>query len=178
MVSGLSMPVGLKNGTDGGIQIALDAMVSARSPHGFLGIDHHGRTAVIFTEGNEYGHLVLRGGNDGPNFSSSSVADAQERLLAVGLPSQILIDCSHANCEKDHAKMHIAFRDVVEQRAGGNIGVAGCMLESNLSAGNQKLNDDISSLKYGVSITDPCIDWEETESLLDWAYDALGSADG
>ena len=178
MVSGLSMPVGLKNGTDGGIQIALDAMVSARSPHGFLGIDHHGRTAVIFTEGNAYGHLVLRGGNGGPNFGPGSVAEAQERLVAAGLPTQLLVDCSHANCDKDHTRMHIAFRDVVGQRVAGNTGVAGCMLESNLLAGNQKLNADITGLRYGVSITDQCIGWDETEELLEWAHDALGSASG
>ncbi len=175
MASGLSMPVGFQNGTDGSTQISVDAMVSARSPHGFLGIDHEGRTAIIQTAGNAYGHLVLRGGNDGPNFGATYVAEAQEKLEGAGLPSQLLVDCSHGNCSKDHTKMHIAFRDVVQQRVGGNAGVIGSMLESNLHAGNQKLDGDVSGLKYGVSITDPCIDWEETDSLLSWAYEALGT---
>ena len=178
IASGLSMPVGFKNGTDGGAQIAVDAMVTARSPHGFLGIDHSGRTCVINTNGNTYVHLVLRGGDGGPNFASRHVARAQERLIAAGVPSQLLVDCSHANCDKDHTKMHIAFRDVVGQRAAGNAAIIGCMLESNLFPGNQKLNGTASGLKYGVSITDPCIDWEETESLLSWAYDALGGTAG
>jgi 3-deoxy-7-phosphoheptulonate synthase len=178
MASALSMPVGFKNGTDGGTQISVDAMMSARSPHGFLGIDHEGRTAIIHTAGNAYGHLVLRGGNDGPNFGATYVAEAQEKLEGAGLPSQLLVDCSHGNCSKDHTKMHIAFRDVVQQRVDGNAGVIGSMLESNLHAGNQKLDGDVSGLKYGVSITDPCIDWEETDSLLSWAYDALGESAG
>jgi 3-deoxy-7-phosphoheptulonate synthase len=178
MASGLSMPVGFKNGTDGGAQIAVDAMVTARSPHGFLGIDHDGRICVINTTGNSFVHLVLRGGDGGPNFAARSVAQAQERLAAAGLPSQLLVDCSHANCGKDHTKMNIAFRDVVGQRAAGNAGIIGCMLESNLFAGSQKLYGTASGLKYGVSITDPCIDWEETELLLSWAYDALGSTAG
>ena len=178
MASGLSMPVGFKNGTDGGTQIAVDATVSARSPHGFLGIDHQGRTAVIHTKGNAYGHLVLRGGNGGPNFDATSVAGGQKQLAAAELPPQLLVDCSHANCGKDHTKMHIALRDVVEQRVAGNTGIIGCMLESNLFAGNQKPDGNVSGLRYGVSITDPCIDWEETESLLNWAYDALGSTAG
>ena len=178
MASGLSMPVGLKNGTDGGTQISVDAILSARSPQGFLGIDQDGRTAMIQTEGNPYGHLVLRGGNDGPNFGATHVTAAQEKLESAGLPSQLLVDCSHGNCGKDLTKMHIAFRDVVSQRAAGNTGLVGSMLESNLHAGNQKLDGDVAGLKYGVSITDPCIDWEETDSLLSWAYDALGPSTG
>ena len=178
MASGLSMPVGFKNGTDGSTQISVDAMVSARAPHGFLGIDSDGRTAVIHTEGNAYSHLVLRGGNDGPNFERSHVGDAQRKLEEAGLPSQLLVDCSHGNCNKDHTKMHIAFRDVVGQRAKGNAGLIGSMLESNLNAGSQKLDGEVSGLKYGVSITDPCIDWEETDALLSWAYDELGASNG
>jgi 3-deoxy-7-phosphoheptulonate synthase len=178
MASGLSMPVGFKNGTDGSTQISVDAMVSARAPHGFLGIDSDGRTAVIHTEGNAYSHLVLRGGNDGPNFERPHVVDAQRKLEEAGLPSQLLVDCSHGNCNKDHTKMHIAFRDVVAQRAKGNAGLIGSMLESNLNAGSQKLDGDVSGLKYGVSITDPCIDWEETDALLSWAYEELGASNG
>ena len=173
LASGLSMPVGFKNGTKGTTQIAVDAMVSARSPHGFLGIDHSGRSSVIHTTGNPYAHLVLRGGSAGPNFDAGSIAHAQSELSAASLPARLLVDCSHANCGKNHTRMHIAFRDVVEQRAAGNSGILGCMLESNLAAGSQKLNGNASSLKYGVSVTDPCIDWEETESLLTWAYESL-----
>ena len=182
MASGLSMPVGFKNGTDGSPRIAVDAMVSARARHSFLGIDQSGHTSIIHTAGNPYGHLVLRGANDGvndgPNFDPISVAGAQKQLTAGGVPSQLLIDCSHGNCDKDHTKMHIAFNSVVDQRVGGNTGVIGAMLESNIGPGSQKINGDMSKLKYGVSITDPCIGWEETAELLNWAYGRLGENGG
>ena len=173
MASGLSMPVGFKNGTDGNVKIAVDAMVSSRAKHGFLGIDENGRTSVIHTAGNPYGHLVLRGANSGPNFDPASVADAQSKLKDGSVPSQLLIDCSHGNCSKDHTKMHVAFEDAVSQRVAGNIGIIGTMLESNIKPGSQKADSDISKLKYGVSITDPCIGWEETEHLLLQAYKLL-----
>lgn len=174
MASGLSMPVGFKNGTNGSTSIAVDAMVSARAQHGFLGIDENGRTSVVHTAGNQYGHLVLRGANDGPNFDAVSVAAAQQELESGGVPSQLLIDCSHGNCSKDHTKMHVAFESVVEQRAAGNTGVIGAMLESYIKPGSQKINGDLSKMEYGVSITDQCIGWEETSKLLTWAYDRLG----
>ena len=175
MASGLSMPVGLKNGTDGNAQVAVDAMGSVRSPHGFLGLDHEGRAAIIRTTGNPDGHLVLRGGNSGPNFGAVAIAAAKKQLKAAGVRSQILVDCSHGNSSKDHTKQAAAFKDVMEQRIAGNTDIIGCMLESNINPENQKLGDDPSQLKYGVSITDACIGWEETEELLSWAYDAVAN---
>jgi 3-deoxy-7-phosphoheptulonate synthase len=173
MASGLSMPVGFKNGTDGNAQIAVDAMLSARSPHGFLGLDHQGRTALVRTTGNPDGHLVLRGGNQGPNFGSHSVAEARARLEKAGVRSQIMVDCSHGNSNKDHTQQGVAFKDVVAQKASGDQDIIGVMLESNLNEGNQKLCENPADLMYGVSITDACIGWAETESLLRWAYDAV-----
>ncbi|MDP7579322.1 MAG: 3-deoxy-7-phosphoheptulonate synthase [SAR202 cluster bacterium] len=173
MGSGLSMPVGFKNGTDGNIQIAIDAMITSRASHGFLGIDLDGHASVIQTKGNQYGHLVLRGSNDGPNYDSQSVNVAQRRLSSAGVPSTLLVDCSHGNCNKDHTKMNVAFQDVVKQRASGNSRLIGCMLESNINSGSQKLNGGPDGLQYGVSITDPCIGWKETEELFHWAHDFL-----
>ena len=176
MASGLSMPVGFKNGTDGNAQIAVDAMVSARSPHGFLGLDHQGRTALIRTTGNPDGHIVLRGGNSGPNFGAVTIDQAQKQLKAAGVRSQLLVDCSHGNSSKDHTKQAKAFKDVVEQRVEGNTDIIGCMVESNLAPGKQDLGDDPSQLNYGVSITDACIGWEETEELLTWTHAKVGKA--
>ena len=166
MASGLSMPVGFKNSTDGNIQIAVDAMLSSREPHAFLGIDGDGRTCTVLTNGNPHPHIVLRGGNAGPNYEASYVGEVYERLEAGGLARQVLVDCSHANSGKDHRRQSIAFRDVLAQRAGGDAGIIGLMLESHLFEGNQKLGDDPSSLRYGVSITDACIGWDETVELL------------
>ena len=176
MASGLSMPVAFKNGTDGNAQIAVDAMVSARSRQGFLGLDHEGRTALVRTTGNPDGHLVLRGGNGGPNFGPDAIAHAKKQLQASGVRSQLLVDCSHGNSNKDHSKQAGAFKDVVEQRLAGNTDIIGCMLESNLAPGRQDICDDLSQLKYGTSITDACIGWDETEELLTWTYDQVGNA--
>ena len=174
MASGLSMPVGFKNSTDGSTQVAVDAMISARAPHGFLGIDRYGQTCIINTTGNAYGHLVLRGGNGGPNYGKDAVAEAHTQLTAADVRSQLLVDCSHGNSNKDYTRESIALRDVVGQRAAGNADIIGCMLESNLHPGNQALDGDSSKLKYGISITDACIGWEETEELLTWAHKELG----
>ncbi|PKB72052.1 MAG: 3-deoxy-7-phosphoheptulonate synthase [SAR202 cluster bacterium Io17-Chloro-G6] len=174
MASGLSMPVGFKNATNGDAQIAVDAMVSARSPQGFLGVDHDGLTALVRTTGNPDGHIVLRGGNGGPNFGAEAIAQAKKQLHAAGVRSQLLVDCSHGNSNKDHAKQGTALKDVVEQRVAGNTDIIGCMVESNLSPGNQKLGDDPSQLQYGLSITDACIGWDETQELLTWTYDKMG----
>jgi 3-deoxy-7-phosphoheptulonate synthase len=176
MASGLSMPVGFKNGTGGSVQLAVDAVVAAQATHGFLGIDMNGRASAVQTKGNPHTHTVLRGGSMGTNYDAASVEDAQQRLESAGLPPRLLVDCSHANCAKDYTKMRVAFIDVVEQRAAGNDGLVGCMLESNINPGNQKLNGGAEDLEYGVSITDPCIGWDETEELISWAYDRLGSA--
>ncbi|MCH8186475.1 MAG: 3-deoxy-7-phosphoheptulonate synthase, partial [Chloroflexi bacterium] len=171
MASGLSMPVGFKNGTDGNAQVAVDAMVSARSPQGFLGLDHEGRTAIVRTTGNPDGHLVLRGGSTGPNFGADAVAKAQTQLAAAGVRSQLLVDCSHGNSNKDHTMQARAFKEVVKQRVSGNAQIIGCMVESNINPGSQKMGADPSDLKYGVSITDACIGWEETVELLTWAHE-------
>ncbi len=174
MASGLSMPVGFKNGTDGNPQTAVDAMVSAQSPHSFLGIDHFGQTAVVNTTGNPDGHIVLRGGRSGPNFAEEFVSEAQGLLKDAGVRLELLVDCSHGNSNKDHNLQQVAFRDVVSQRASGNDHVIGCMLESNINPGAQKLNGDRDSLEYGVSVTDACISWDETADLLRWAGDQVG----
>ena len=162
--------MGFKNGTDGDPQTAIDAMVAAKSAQGFLGLDHQGRTAIIRTTGNPDGHLVLRGGNSGPNFGADAIAQAQTQLRAGGVRSRLLVDCSHGNSYKEHHRQADAFKDVVNQRIQGNHEIIGCMLESNLYSGKQPLEDDLSQLKYGVSITDACIGWEETEELLNWLH--------
>ena len=166
MASGLSMPVGFKNSTEGNIQIAVDAMLSSREPHAFLGIDGDGRTCTVLTNGNPHGHMVLRGGADGPNFGADHVRAVYGLLDAGGLPRQVLIDCSHANSNKDHTLQSIAFHDVLAQRAAGDMGVIGLMVESHLNAGKQSLGSDPGGLSYGVSITDACIGWDETAELL------------
>ena len=173
MASGLSMPVGFKNGTDGNSQIAIDAMKTARAPHAFLGIDRQGRTCIVNTNGNPYGHLILRGGSGGPNYTEASVRDVQAKLESAGLPPRIMVDCSHANSEKDHNRQPVAFRDVVRQRRAGNDLIVGLMAESHLFGGRQDLGDDPSQLRYGVSITDACMDWEETAAMLSAAHEAL-----
>jgi len=172
MASGLSMPIGYKNGTGGSLQIAVDAMVAARSPHAFLGIDLDGRASVVNTAGNKAQHLILRGGSGGPNYDEESVILASSLLESAGLRKNIVIDCSHANSNKDHNRQPIVFRDAIAQRTEGNKAVIGLMLESHLNEGNQSLGDP-AELKYGVSITDACINWKTTEELLREAHAAL-----
>ena len=176
MASGLSMPVGFKNGTDGDAQIAVDAMVAARSEHAFLGIDHFGQTCIVHTSGNPYGHLVLRGGKDGPNFSAEAIAAATELMRNSDVPARLLVDCSHGNSNKDYTRQNIALHSIMEQRHDGNADIIGCMLESNLNAGSQSINGSVSDLEYGVSVTDSCIGWDETEALLREAHEALADA--
>jgi len=171
MASGLSMPIGYKNGTGGSLQIAVDAMMAARSPHAFLGIDLEGRASVVNTAGNKAQHLILRGGSGGPNYDEESVILASNLLKEAGLRANVVIDCSHANSNKDHNRQPIVFRDTIRQRAD-NEGVIGLMLESHLNEGNQSLGDP-ADLKYGVSITDACINWETTEELLREAHATL-----
>ncbi len=175
MASGLSMPVGFKNGTDGNSQIAIDAMKTARAPHSFLGIDRQGQTCVVHTGGNPYGHLILRGGTGGPNYSETSVKDVQAKLENATLPHRIMVDCSHANSEKDHNRQPIAFHNVVAQRLSGNPDLVGLMVESHLHGGRQDLGNDPSALKYGISITDACMSWEETEEMLTQAHKTLAA---
>ena len=172
MASGLSMPIGFKNGTGGSCQIAVDAMVAARSPHAFLGIDLDGRASVVNTTGNKAQQLILRGGSTGPNYDEASVNSATSLLEVANLRRNVVIDCSHANSNKDHNRQPIVFREVIRQRTAGNRGVIGLMLESHLNEGNQSLGNP-ADLKYGVSITDACINWETTKTLLREAHAIL-----
>lgn len=166
MASGLSTPVGFKNGTDGSLTVAINALKSARQPHHFLGINEDGRTAVMQTRGNAYGHVVLRGGAGRPNYDSVSVALCEQELRKAGLPERIVIDCSHGNSNKDPSLQPLVARDCIEQVANGNRSIIGLMLESNLAAGSQEIPADRSKLRYGVSVTDGCIDWATTDKSL------------
>jgi 3-deoxy-7-phosphoheptulonate synthase len=176
MASGLSMPVGFKNTTAGSIKIAADAIQAARAAQGFLGIDHNGQAAEVYTTGNPDGHLVLRGGEDGPNYDAAAVAAAQAVLEKAGLPPRLIVDCSHMNAGKDHRNEGNVFRNVLEQRVAGNAGVVGVMLESHLNPGNQPLGDDPSELAHGVSITDACIGWDETTEIVTAAAERLAQS--
>ena len=176
MASGLSMPVGFKNGTDGSLQIAVDAMLSARSRHNFLGIDQDGVTSIIRTSGNLVGHLVLRGGNSRPNYDVASLTEAEARLTQAGLPPVLMVDCSHANSGKQHARQEEVLRCVIEQRATGSTSPIGLMLESYLNEGSQAFPVKGCELRYGVSITDACVSWDTTERLLRWAAKRLSSS--
>lgn len=165
MASGLSSPVGFKNGTDGSLDVAVNALHSAASPHSFLGINQDGQCTVVRTAGNRYGHVVLRGGGGKPNYDSVSVALAEKALEEAGLRTQMVVDCSHANSNKDPALQGLVLENIVNQIIEGNRSIVGLMLESNINWGNQKLKDP-KDLQYGVSITDACIDWDTTERLL------------
>ncbi len=165
MASGLSMPVGFKNGTDGGLQVAINAMLSAKQPHSFLGVNQEGQVAVVRTKGNAYGHMILRGGAK-PNYDQESIALAEAALAKQKLPRNIVVDCSHANSSKDPARQPEVFDDVVKQIVAGNKSIVGVMLESNIHAGNQAIPTDLALLRYGVSVTDGCIDWATTETSL------------
>jgi len=166
MASGLSTPVGFKNGTDGGLQVAINALLSVSKPHSFLGINQNGQVAVIRTKGNGYGHIVLRGGSKGPNYDSVTIALVEKELARNSLAPNIMVDCSHANSNKDPSLQPLVMNDVVHQIIDGNRSIVGVMLESNLNAGNQPIPADLSRLKYGVSVTDACIDWASSEKLL------------
>ncbi|HEU4678204.1 MAG TPA: 3-deoxy-7-phosphoheptulonate synthase, partial [Terrimicrobiaceae bacterium] len=166
MASGLSMPVGFKNGTDGSVQTAIDAMKSSRMPHSFLGIDQDGSTSIIKTTGNPDGHVVLRGGRDGTNYEAPRVAAICESLKKSGLRPVVMVDCSHANSGKDPSRQPLVWESVLNQRASGRREIIGAMLESNIHFGAQSLDSDPQALNYGVSITDACMDWEMTERLL------------
>jgi 3-deoxy-7-phosphoheptulonate synthase len=166
MASGLSMPVGFKNSTDGSLQAAIDAMQSAQAPHSFLGIDNDGGTCVVSTTGNPWGVLMLRGGRSGSNYSAEVMEEARTKLEKAGLPVRVIVDCSHANSGKDPRRQSVVWRDVLAQRLAGDRSIVGLMLESNIHPGSQPATSDRSKLAYGVSITDACIGWEETEELL------------
>jgi 3-deoxy-7-phosphoheptulonate synthase len=166
MSSGLSFPVGFKNGTDGNLQIAMDAMKAAQHQHSFLGINREGRTSIIQTTGNPDVHIVLRGGSRKVNYHPEDIALTEESLKKNGLFPTIMVDCSHGNSNKDYQKQPEVLESVVKQVVGGNSSISGVMIESNIEAGSQKIAADLSHLKYGVSITDACIDWATTERIL------------
>jgi 3-deoxy-7-phosphoheptulonate synthase len=166
MSSGLSTPVGFKNGTDGDIGIAINAVLSSSKPHSFLGINDRGTVSIVRTSGNAYGHVVLRGGGDRPNYDSVSVAIAEQALKKAGLPANLVVDCSHANSYKKPELQPLVMSDVMQQIRHGNKSLVGVMIESNIVSGNQPIPADLSQLKYGCSVTDGCIGWEDTEKML------------
>lgn len=176
LASGLSMPVGFKNATDGSLQIAIDAMTSARTSHSFLGIDQDGFTSVVRTTGNNDGHIVLRGGRLQTNYDAKSIQEAEMKLAQAGLPAVLMVDCSHANSGKQPARQEDVWRSVIQQRVGGTKSLAGAMIESNLFEGSQAIPKNLSELRYGVSITDACISWETTERMLRWGFEQLSKA--
>lgn len=166
MSSGLSTPVGFKNGTDGDIGIAINAILSASHPHSFLGINQDGRVAIVRTRGNPFGHVVLRGGDGRPNYDTVSVAMAEQALAKAKLPANIVVDCSHANSYKKPELQPLVMADVISQIVNGCQSLVGVMIESHIHAGNQAIPKDLSELKYGCSVTDACVDWETTARML------------
>ncbi len=166
MASGLSSAVGFKNGTDGGLEVAINALQSVSSPHRFLGLNGQGQVAITHTKGNRYGHVVLRGGNGKPNYDSVSVALCEKELERAGIKSNIMVDCSHANSNKDPSLQPLVMENVSNQILEGNQSIVGLMVESNIGWGNQKVPANLADLQYGVSITDACIDWQTTEKTL------------
>lgn len=166
LASGLSMPVGFKNGTDGGLGVAINALQSVANPHRFLGINTEGQVAVIHTLGNDSGHVILRGGSAGPNYDSVHINLCETALRAAGLNESIVIDCSHGNSNKQHELQPLVAHNAANQIIEGNQSITGIMLESHLKDGNQSIPKDLSQLEYGVSVTDACIDWDTTETTL------------
>ena len=175
MASGLSSPVGFKNGTDGSLQVAIDALQAVSSPHRFLGINRQGQVAIVRTKGNTYGHVVLRGGGGKPNYDTNTVETCEKQLTEKALSPNIVIDCSHENSHKKPENQEMVFKHCIDQRLQGKHSIVGMMLESNLNWGNQKIPEVISDLEYGVSITDACIDWFTTERIILEAAEKLSA---
>jgi len=173
MASGLSTPVGFKNGTEGDVSVALNAIKSAAGPHAFLGINMQGRSSIVRTRGNAHGHLVLRGGGGRPNYDTVSVSMAEKALRAAGLAPNIVIDCSHANSSRDPLLQPLVMADCVHQIREGNRSIVGLMIESNIEGGSQPIPEDRSKLRYGCSVTDPCVDWSTTEKMIRAARETL-----
>jgi 3-deoxy-7-phosphoheptulonate synthase len=173
MASGLSMPVGLKNATDGSLQIAIDAMSATRNPHSFLGMNEEGITSIVRTSGNPHAHVVLRGGRAKTNYDAESIRAAEQKLISEKLPQVLMVDCSHANSEKQFARQEDVWKSVIQQRVDGTRSLIGLMVESHLNEGTQPIPKNPKDLKYGVSITDSCIGWETTERMLRWGYENL-----
>ena len=174
MASGLSSAVGFKNGTDGGLDVAINALQSVSAPHRFLGINHEGAVSVIHTRGNRHAHIVLRGGGGTTNYDSVNVSVCEQQLLKAGIPANIMIDCSHANSNKDHNLQPLVMKNVANQIIDGNKSIIGLMVESNINAGNQSITDDLGELKYGVSVTDKCVDWSTTEDMIKELQQSVG----
>ena len=173
MSSGLSSAVGFKNGTDGSLSVAINALQSVSSPHRFLGINQQGQVSIVTTKGNPYGHVVLRGGNGKPNYDSVSVALCEKDLEKAGIASNIMVDCSHANSNKDPGLQPLVMDNVANQILEGNDSIIGLMVESHIGWGNQSIPKDLSQLQYGVSVTDACIDWATTEQSVRSMRDKL-----
>jgi 3-deoxy-7-phosphoheptulonate synthase len=173
MSSGLSCAVGFKNGTDGSLAVAINALKSVVHPHNFLGIDPDGQVSTVSTAGNQYGHIVLRGGNGKPNYDSVNMAICEQELQQAGVCPYIVVDCSHENSNKNPALQPLVAENVTNQILEGNNAIIGLMIESNINAGNQPIPENLADLKYGVSISDGCIDWETTESTILDIHNAL-----
>ncbi len=166
MASGLSMPVGFKNGTDGSYDVAINALESSRASHSFLGTNQKGETCILKTAGNPHAHIISRGGTRRPNYSPRDLAAAEELLESAGIDPAILIDCSHGNSGKRHSRQEAVLKEIVDRKRSGSQSIIGFMLESNIHAGNQKIPEDPKDLRYGVSITDECVDWDATERMV------------
>jgi 3-deoxy-7-phosphoheptulonate synthase len=175
MASGLSMPIGFKNGTSGNLNLAVDAMRSARHPHSFIGIDQDGKTSIFKTAGNNISHIILRGGRSGPNYYEEIVETAEKLMVQTGVPPAIMVDCSHANSGKQYHRQHRVLRSILDQRKRGRDSIIGFMIESNLEEGNQKIPANLDDLEYGKSITDECVGFKETESMLLYSYEMMNS---
>ncbi len=173
MASGLSMPVGFKNGTDGDLNIAINAIKSAKHSHHFLGIDQDGQTCKVFSSGNSWGHIVLRGGRNYTNYDDESVQDAINQLALNQLTTSVIVDCSHGNSAKNHKRQEIVWRSVIEQRLAANNSLVGMMLESYIREGKQSVSKNTKDLQYGLSVTDACIGWQQTAKILRQTYVAL-----
>lgn len=173
MSSGLSTPVGFKNATDGDMSVAINAIISSSNPHSFLGVNAQGMTSIVRTRGNRYGHVVLRGGGDRPNYDTVSITLAENAIAKAKLPKNLVVDCSHANSYKKPELQPLVLRDCVNQIRSGNQSIVGFMIESNIEAGNQHIPADLSQLKYGCSVTDACIAWDTTEQAILEMHDAL-----
>ncbi len=178
MSSGLSFPVGFKNGTDGNLQIAIDAMGAACHSHSFIGVNREGRISIIKTTGNHDVHIVLRGGNDKPNYEAGDIAQVMDKLKQSNIETSIMVDCSHANSCKDHTRQEAVMNDVIDQVVAGNGQIGSMMIESFLEEGNQKMADKLEDLTYGVSITDKCVNWKTTERMLRHAHAKLKECGG
>jgi 3-deoxy-7-phosphoheptulonate synthase len=173
MASGLSMPIGFKNNTDGSLMAATNAMLAASEPHHFLGVNHHGLASIVRTTGNPHGHLVLRGGKNGPNYDADHVRQAAADLAQAGLNPRLMVDCSHANAKKDHNRQVMILNNIAEQLRSGSRNILGVMVESHLVAGKQSIPPDLSQLVYGQSITDACVDFDTTTEMLHTLAEAV-----